>query len=488
MLTESGYPVSVACQAAGIPRSSYYYKPQAKEEDALREAIEEVAAKYPTYGSRRIAAQLGREPYNLQVNRKRVVRLMRELGLVRKPKRKPVRTTDSSHPHRRYPNLVAGLEVSYPDQVWVADITYIRLKKGFVYLAVVMDLFTRGIRGWALSRFLDHDLALEALKMALGKGVAKVHHSDQGVQYAAKEYVELLEKHEVKISMARRGRPDENGYAERVIRTIKEEEVELSEYEGFWDAKDKIREFIEEVYQKKRIHSALGYLTPAEFEAKWYEQEAEAALLSKDGPKPVQFLGSTTIRHRHLGPLLYPRPFQFLPRPLEHGMKLPHIVLILGHLRRHDDLVLCHHKLGVVALHIPLTGLHDPALGVRQVYLGPRVRPGIRGRRPFATSLLPRTFLLPAGSFLLRHPLQLLLGPLEPLQPLVAVHKLLRNLLPNLRLLGRIRRLRLLKHPLHLFLQALVSPVGRKGGVPGHLRPVHHHRPHLDQPCLATQP
>jgi len=294
MLTESGYPVSVACQAAGIPRSSYYYKPQAKEEDALREAIEEVAAKYPTYGSRRIAAQLGREPYNLQVNRKRVVRLMRELGLVRKPKRKPVRTTDSSHPHRRYPNLVAGLEVSYPDQVWVADITYIRLKKGFVYLAVVMDLFTRGIRGWALSRFLDHDLALEALKMALGKGVPKVHHSDQGVQYAAKEYVELLEKHEAKISMARRGRPDENGYAERVIRTIKEEEVELSEYEGFWDAKDRIGEFIEEVYQKKRIHSALGYLTPAEFEAKWYEQEAEAALLSKGGPKLVQFLGSTT--------------------------------------------------------------------------------------------------------------------------------------------------------------------------------------------------
>ena len=299
MLTESGYPVSVACQAAGIPRSSYYYKPQAKEEDALREAIEEVAAKYPTYGSRRIAAQLGREPYNLQVNRKRVVRLMRELGLVRKPKRKPVRTTDSSHPHRRYPNLVAGLEVSYPDQVWVADITYIRLKKGFVYLAVVMDLFTRGIRGWALSRFLDHDLALEALKMALGKGVPKVHHSDQGVQYAAKEYVELLEKHEAKISMARRGRPDENGYAERVIRTIKEEEVELSEYEGFWDAKDRIGEFIEEVYQKKRIHSALGYLTPAEFEAKWYEQEAEAALLSKGGPKLVQSLGSTTFTPPH---------------------------------------------------------------------------------------------------------------------------------------------------------------------------------------------
>ena len=142
--------------------------------------------------------------------------------------------------------------------------------------------------------FLNHGLALEALEMALEKGVPEIHHSDQGVQYAAKEYVELLEKHEVKISMARRGRPDENGYAERVIRTIKEEEVELSEYEGFWDAKERIGEFIEEVYQKKRIHSALGYLTPAEFEAKWYEQETEAALLSKGGPKLVQFLGATT--------------------------------------------------------------------------------------------------------------------------------------------------------------------------------------------------
>ena len=130
--------------------------------------------------------------------------------------------------------------------------------------------------------------------MALEKGVPEVHHSDQGVQYAAKEYVELLERHEVKISMARRCRPDENGYAERLIRTIKEEEVELSEYEGFWDAKERIWEFIEEVYQRKRIHSALGYLTPEEFEEKWHRERETAGTLSKDGLKSVQLLGSTT--------------------------------------------------------------------------------------------------------------------------------------------------------------------------------------------------
>ena len=294
MLREEGYPVSVTCRAVGLSRSSFYYRPRPKADGRLKAAIEELATKYPTYGSRRITAMLRRPPYRFCVNRKRVQRLMRELGLLREPKGKGIQTTDSRHPHRRFPNLVAGLEVVRPDQVWVADITYIRLREGFVYLAVVMDVYTRGIRGWALSRFLDHGLALEALEMALEKGVPEIHHSDQGVQYAAKEYVELLEKRKVKISMARRGRPDENGYAERLIRTIKEEEVELSEYEGFWDAKERIGEFIEEVYQRKRIHSALGYLTPEEFEEKWHRERETAGTLSKDGLKSVQLLGSTT--------------------------------------------------------------------------------------------------------------------------------------------------------------------------------------------------
>ncbi len=317
MLTENGVAVSVACQAVELPRSSFYYRPQAKDDKELKGAIQEIAAKYPTYGSRRIAAQLRREPYWLQVNRKRVRRLMRELGLVMKPKRKRVSTTDSRHSHRRYPNLVEGLEVSYPDQVWVADITYIRLRRGFVYLAIVMDVFTRGIRGWALSRFLDHGLALEALEMALTKGTPKIHHSDQGVQYAAGEYVELLEKHDAKISMSAKGRPDQNGYAERVIRTIKEEEVELSEYAGYWDAKAQIGEFIEEVYQKKRIHSALGYLAPAEFEEKWHRERETVASLSKNDQKTVQFSGSTTNPIRPCNLHLFAVPFQRLQYDLE---------------------------------------------------------------------------------------------------------------------------------------------------------------------------
>jgi len=165
-----------------------------------------------------------------------------------------------------------------------------------VYLAVVMDVYTRGIRGWALSRFLNHGLVLEALEMALEKGVPEIHHSDQGVQYATGEYVGVLVEHKVKISMASVGRPDQNGYAERLIRTIKEEEVELSEYEGFWDAKERIGKFIEEVYQKKRIHSALGYLTPKEFEEKWHRERETAGTPSKDGLKSIQLLGSTTKR------------------------------------------------------------------------------------------------------------------------------------------------------------------------------------------------
>jgi transposase InsO family protein len=306
MLRKEGFPVGVACAAVGLPRSSFYYRPREREELGLKEAIQEIAAQYPTYGSRRITAQLRREPYRFQVNRKRVQRLMRELGLVVERKRKKVATTDSRHHHRCFPNLMSGLHVRRPDQVWVADITYIRLKDGFVYLAVVMDVFTRGIRGWGLSRSLDHGLTMEALEMALGMGIPEIHHSDRGVQYAAGTYVGVLSAHDVEISMAEAGRPEQNGYAERVMRTIKEEEVELNEYEDFWDAKGRIGEFIEEVYQKKRIHSALGYLTPEEFEEKWYRERETFASLSKDSRKPVQLLGSTTHHHMPPHPRLSP--------------------------------------------------------------------------------------------------------------------------------------------------------------------------------------
>jgi transposase InsO family protein len=177
-----------------------------------------------------------------------------------------VRTTNSDHPYPRYPNRVKDLEILCPEQVWVADITYIRLGAGFVYLAIVMDVFTRVVRGWNLSGSLDQELSLAALRMALQDHVSEIHHSDQGIHYAAHAYTRLLQKHQIQISMSAVGKAEENGYAERFMRTIKEEEVDLSDYRDLADAKSQMGRFILDVYNQKRIHSSLGYLTPAEFE------------------------------------------------------------------------------------------------------------------------------------------------------------------------------------------------------------------------------
>jgi len=227
-----------------------------------------VAAEWPTYGYRRITAQLHRQGW--QVNHKRVQRLMRLMGLQAKIKRRKRRTTNSEHDFPRYPNLVQGLEIVHPDQVWVSDITYIRLRYEFVYLAVIMDVFTRSIRGWHLGRSLDHTLTLTALQRALARHPApEIHHSDQGVQYAAPAYTQTLLDSNVQISMADVGEAWQNGYAERLIRTIKEEEVDLSEYLDYTDAYRQIGRFLDDVYMHKRIHSSLGYLTPAEFEEQW---------------------------------------------------------------------------------------------------------------------------------------------------------------------------------------------------------------------------
>jgi transposase InsO family protein len=251
-------------------RSSYYYAAVEREEQPVETAIHKVAGEYTRYGTRRVTHQLRRPPYQLVVNRKRVQRIMRQKGLLRPTKKRKCRTTDSQHPYPRYPNLVKDLEVVCPDQVWVADITYIRLMNEFVYLAVILDIFTRNIRGWCLSRQLDQDLTLKALRMALMAGMAPhIHHSDQGVQYAALGYIELLKRYQVQISMATVGKAEENGYAERLMRTIKEEEIDLSEYHNFADAQQQIGYFIEAVYNQKRIHSALDYLTPLEFELAW---------------------------------------------------------------------------------------------------------------------------------------------------------------------------------------------------------------------------
>ncbi len=264
--------VRCACEAMGLAHSSYYYQTVRPKAEKLAAELEQAAGQHPTYGSRRLTQQLRRAPYGYRVNRKHVQRLMREKGLLRPVKRSMCHTTHSRHPYPRYPNLVAGLAVERPEQVWVSDITYIRLGTGFVYLALIMDVFSRNIRGWNLSRRLDTSLTLAALQSALRDRVPEIHHSDQGIHYAAQDYVAVLQRHQVQISMAAAGMPEENGYAERLMRTIKEEEVQLSDYRNFVEAQQQIGFFIEDVYATKRIHSALGYLTPAEFEAAWRRQ------------------------------------------------------------------------------------------------------------------------------------------------------------------------------------------------------------------------
>jgi putative transposase len=273
------YPTNLVCKVLDSARSSYYYQAQSPDETTLKAAIEAVAAQWPTYGYRRVTKEL-RQHKKLWVNHKRVRRLMVEMGLQVKRKRKNRQTTNSQHPFPRYPNLVEHLEIVQPDQVWVVDITYIRLGQGFIYLAVIMDVFTRAIRGWHLSRGLDQQLTLLALQRALNDHTPEIHHSDQGVQYAATAYTQQLKQAKVQISMAEVGAAWQNGYAERLIRTIKEEEVDLSDYQDYTEALRYIGRFLDEVYMHKRIHSSLGYLTPAEFERQWLQEHAQSQLMN----------------------------------------------------------------------------------------------------------------------------------------------------------------------------------------------------------------
>ncbi len=261
----AGFPVTLLCRLVALPRSTYQYVPRGTGETVLHAQIRQVLGEFPTYGVRRITAQLRRQ-FKLKINHKRVARVMREMGLDRKKKRKKRKTTQSQHEFLRYPNLLPDLVIEHPDQVWVSDITYIHLAHEDVYLAVIMDLYTRSIRGWYVGRSLEQALTLTALQRALQNGCPEIHHSDQGVQYASPKYVQVLEARGVQISMAEVGEATQNAHAERLMRTIKEEEVYLSEYRDLYDARKRIGHFLDEVYQHKRIHSALGYLTPAEYE------------------------------------------------------------------------------------------------------------------------------------------------------------------------------------------------------------------------------
>ena len=259
------------CQLAQLSRAGFYRlvpRPAGLDPDMeLRDELQRVALEFPSYGWPRMTAELRRRGW--AVNHKRVYRLMREDNLLCLRRRKFVVTTDSDHGLPVYPNLVPTLQLTGLDQLWVADLTYIRLAEEFVYLAVILDAFSRRVIGWALDRTLEAALTLEALRMALAQrqpGPGLVHHSDRGVQYASREYTQLLSNYHIQISMSRSGNPWDNAACESFIKTLKYEEVYRSEYRDLAEARASIGGFLEKVYNQKRLHSALGYLPPVEFE------------------------------------------------------------------------------------------------------------------------------------------------------------------------------------------------------------------------------
>jgi transposase InsO family protein len=259
------------CRTLQVNRRWYYARLAQGElvdpDVELRDEIEQIILEFPGYGYRRVTHALVRAGWS--VNHKRVLRLMREESLLCHLKRPFVPTTDSHHRFAVYPNLIKGLDVDAPDMVWVADITYIRLLSAFVYLAAVLDAYSRKCIGWHLSKRIDTQLALGALEQALATRDVKpglIHHSDRGVQYASNAYVERLLSVQAHISMSALGNPYDNAKAESFFKTLKQEEVYLKQYQTFEEAQANIGQFIEDVYNTKRLHSSLGYLPPSEFE------------------------------------------------------------------------------------------------------------------------------------------------------------------------------------------------------------------------------
>ena len=272
MKADRGLTIERMVELGGVSRASFYRfdtdcQPRPDRDMDLRDAIQRTALEWPSYGRPRITAELRRQGW--EVNPKRVYRLLREDNLLCVRKRKFVVTTDSKHGRKVYPNLAQEMALTGIDQLWVADITYIRLQSEFVYLAVVIDAYSRRVIGWALDRTMEDDLTLGALRKALelrrpAPGV--VHHSDRGSQYASGDYTDLLKTHGCQVSMSHKASPWENAGCESWMKTLKYEEVYRTEYRDIHDAYACIGEFLERVYNEQRLHSALGYVPPVEFE------------------------------------------------------------------------------------------------------------------------------------------------------------------------------------------------------------------------------
>ena len=270
-----------------MPRSTYYYKPQKRDPEALVGEIERIVVEFSGYGYRRVTKELKRR--GTRVNSKVIRRLMRERKLGCKQKKGfVVHTTDSNHPYPIYPNRVKDLIVTRLNQVWIGDITYVRMLRGFAYLAALLDKLSRKVIGYAISRMINRALTLEALKMAVEKrrpAPGCIHHSDRGVQYAAHEYVDYLKAHGFQISMSAKGNPYDNAMAESFMKTYKYEEVYLSDYETFEDVCRNAVRFLDDVYNAKRLHSSIGYVPPNEFEETWLREFQKAHALTLTAPE-----------------------------------------------------------------------------------------------------------------------------------------------------------------------------------------------------------